>query len=429
MIISKSSTINVRSGSISANSPRLYLNRIEIDKIKNKINANINPWKSAYGQAMNLNSNSQIANLGWARSIADAGTLPSITQSGCVCRNDKHYYCEVSTCRTASRMAYDIYLKMSRAIGTLGLSFGLNGTNADANRAIKLAKNWCLNSTSKMYPVFADSWQPYWDIPVGTVNFFFALDMIWNYSGWNPTDKAGIINWISTIINHAKNFEKYSTLDPAWRDSLNDFFRIEFIASGAILIRNQPLLDYAINQWKTRISDQIHNIGPDGRNLRQKRTHNDRWLSYSIFDLHSMVRMAELARHNGVDLYDWKASNGNCLENVFDFLDYYLADPALISPRRYIDNPKNDGSGAYNCQLKSGTICGRPKRWYDSGFCQGQCYSGADIGAYEYAYFWKHKASYWNVINNFISKRPFVDYRYGFPTLTHASGAYEFLIY
>lgn len=72
-------------------------------------------------------------------------------------------------------------------------------------------------------------------------------------------------------------------------------------------IRDQELIDYAIESFKSQIANQL---GEDG--LWPESVH-----TYHFYPLGAFLYLAEAAIHNGTDLYHWEAKPGKSLESMF----------------------------------------------------------------------------------------------------------------
>ncbi len=72
-------------------------------------------------------------------------------------------------------------------------------------------------------------------------------------------------------------------------------------------IRDQELIDYAVRSFKSQIADQL---GDDG--LWPESVH-----TYHFYPLTAFLYLAEAARLNGVDLYNWEAKPGKGLKAMF----------------------------------------------------------------------------------------------------------------
>jgi len=166
-------------------------------------------------------------------------------------------------------------------------------------------------------------------------------------------------------------------------------------AAGA-LTDNQTLLNHTFNRWKNTFGGRLdagHTIGQMNLNgsLQQEITRGTS-LDYSTFALLPMIQVAEIARHRGVDLYNYTLQDGRGMEKGIDYVAPYVANP-LSWP-----HPQNPA------------------------------YKGQQSALFEMAYLWKQKQTYKTAINKW--GRPISDrWIMGQTTLTHAYGAYPWKVH
>ncbi len=100
------------------------------------------------------------------------------------------------------------------------------------------------------------------------------------------------------------------------------------IASAAYL-EDQVLLDQAVARWRTFIEEQIAEDGHLVREVERAGTgrSGDYGIWYSHFSLMPQTIAAEIARVNGVDLYDYVSPSGRSLRLAFDWLAPWVHEP------------------------------------------------------------------------------------------------------
>ena len=169
-----------------------------------------------------------------------------------------------------------------------------------------------------------------------------------------------------------------------WSQTNNfENWRLVLISSASVIADDTGSRQYAFDRWKAIIPDQVNT---DGSMIRELGRTNS--LTYSTYAVSAMVQTAEIARHYGVDLYNYKLPDGRGLENVLDFHVPYIIDPSTWPYKQ--TNP----------------------------------YKGDNAAVYELAYSFKQKSSYSDVINKW--KRPMYEMRVIGPiTLTHANANFN----
>lgn len=344
--------------------PNMFINANEIANIKEKVLANQEPWNSAYDQ-MITNANNGLNTP--VQSVTFGGTTPG---SG-----DIHdYWTDYPILSdgvpdpNADRTDYNAALKMTKALRDVALAYAFTGDSVYGDKAVQLINTWAINPTTKMNPRYTN-YQSRIELSITMPSLFYGADLIWNYPGWNAADKAAFKVWASQLIDSAKTWSGQSNVEN---------WRMVLISSASVMADDTNNLQFATDNWKALISDQMNT---DGSLIYELQRTNS--LSYSIFATNAMIQTAEIARHHGIDLYNYKLPDGRGLELSLDFLAPYITDPSTWP----------------NQQITT--------------------YTGESVAIYELAYSFKQKSSYTNVINRW--GRPMYETKTMGPvTLTHA---------
>ncbi len=356
--------------------PGLFLDSSEIQEILTRVEAGEQPWKQAHDALMQ----------------AAAGALGqknlSVTYQGST-GNDYYTeqpYCGWTTARSpcgssccdgkinpqADRADYQAVADLSRSVRNLGLAFAFTGEARYADKAIALLRNWFLHPTSRMNPKITNN-QSQIELYISMPGVFYGADLIWNHSGWLPNEREGFQKWVGTFMEDVK-VRSHGTNYENWR--------LVLLSSGAFMSGDSALLHSAFDIWKTRIADQMNSKGEMIKELDRTKS-----LDYSTYAVNAMVQTAEIARHQGVDLYNYRLPDGRGLELTLDF-----HAPFILNPSRWI-HPQID------------------------------TYKGDNAAVYELAYAIWQKDAYHAVIQK--SGRPLNEIRtLGLTTLTHAFGAH-----
>lgn len=343
---------------VSTAHPNIYLNMNEINDIKTR--KSIEPWRTPYNNLIaeaNESLNLPI------QSVTFSGKIPP---SG-----DKHdYYSDVPSL-TANRYDYFAASALGKAVRSLGLAYVLTGDVKYARKSVDLINGWCIRTETKMNPKFTKfNDQAYVELCITMPGMFYGADLIWNYTGWSESDKYAFKQWTQRFIVSAKTWSRGNNFEN---------WRLVFISSASIIADDNVSFKYACDRWKALINTQM---GVSGKMLSEIDRTNS--LSYSTYAINGMIQTAEIARHNGVDLYNYKLADGRGLEKTLDFHAPYVTNPSSW-PYKQV-NP----------------------------------YNGDNAALYELAYTFKHKTSYKNAINKW--KRPMYEKRVMGPvTLTHGS--------
>lgn len=346
--------------------PNMYINANEIEYIKENVILNKEPWKMAYDSAIK-NANSALNTP--IQSVTFGGKTPT---SG-----DIHDYStdypildDGIPNPNADRTDYNVVLKMTKAVRDLGIAYTFSGDSIYAEKAVQLINAWVVNPSTKMNPRYTN-YQSRIEISITMPSLFYAADLVWNYPGWDSSDKAAFKEWSGKLADSART---------SWSGESNvENWRLVLISSGAVMADDNDNLQFAFNKWKTLISDQMNMDGSLKYELRRTNS-----LSYSIFATNAMIQTAEIARHHGVDLYNYKLPDGRGLDTSLDFLAPYIINPSTWPHQQIIT------------------------------------YTGESVAIYELAYSFGQKSSYMDIIKKW--KRPMYETKTMGPvTLTHAS--------
>lgn len=357
-------TLTLSSASVNFFHPNMYISTEEIEAVKEKVRSKQEPWKTAYDKMIS-DANSALK-----------GQIPSVTYGGKTPPGgDLHdYYSDTPYASdgvfnsNADRTDYNSAITFGKSVRNLGLAYAFTGENKYADKALEFISAWTVNSTTMMQPDFT-GYQSRIELSITIPGVFYGADMIWNYPGWSPVEKAEFVSWTKKFIKSAKTWSS---------DNNYENWRLVFISSASVIAEDPESLGYAFERWKKIIPTQI---GTEG--LMVKEINRTNSLSYSLYSINGMIQTAEIARHNGVDLYNYRLQDARGLEFALDFHAPYAANPST---------------------------------W---PYEQITSYAGDNAALYELAYSFNQKSNYMDVINKW--KRPLYEIRTMGPvTLTHA---------
>lgn len=354
--------------------PNMYVNTNEIDVIKEKVRTNQEPWKTAYD-----------------RMIADANTglntpIQSVTYGGKTPPSGdiQDYYSESPYTSdgvynpNADRTDYNSAMAIGKTVRDLGMGYAFTGDSRYADKAIQLINAWTVNPSTKMNPKFTSfNGQTYAELPITMTSMYYGADLIWNYPGWSSSDKQGFQSWVRDLSVSRGRVKENDPPNHLPSNYMN--WQIVFISASAVITGDTADFDWAFQYWKELIPQQMDS---EGRMINEN--WRSRGLFYSLFAVNAMLQGAEIARHRGIDLYNYKTSDGRGLELTLDYHAPYAA-----------------GKQTWPYQeINPGLI---------------------EYALYELAYSFKQKQSYMDVINT-RGGRPMYENRImGYVTLTHAN--------
>lgn len=374
----------------------MFLNQTEINTIKQKVKSGQQPWTFAYNSLMSKANN--------ALNIDSAGF--SVTYGGNISPcGDNHDFWIDSGYSAIDTYDRDALKQMAFAVRHLGLAYALDISgnesirNRYANKAILLIKIWAINSNTKMNPWFTSchgeserNRQLRVSIVQNIPSMFYGASMIWNYVGWNLLDREKFRSWIISMINSGKKWCSCNNFEDS---------RIIFLGTAASLIGDTITLNYVFNRWKSMLNGgSICGINVSNTHITNKgemryeiyagycTPARPNALHYSTHALSQYTLVAEIARHYGVNLYQYKNIYGIGIEKAFDFYANYLK---TYNPRQM---------------------------WINTGYSQEWSYKRDSDSIYEIAYARYKKQLYKDVLNK--NTRPMTEYFVLGPiTLTH----------
>lgn len=291
--------------------PNMYLNSDEIDAIIKKIDSGQQPWKEAYDKFMDEDVPAALDTK--VQSVTYGGKVPP---SGDIhdYYSDAPYITDGVYNPDIDRSDYNGSIATGKAVRSLGLAYAFTGDDKYADKAVQLINAWTANPETKMNPKFTDfNGQSYVEIPITLIGMFYGADLVWNYQGWNSEDRNTFKSWVGDISNsYGKSKESNPTNYENWK--------VLFISSSAAITGNTDDMNWAFKYWKELIPKQMDKKGQMLNELSRTRS-----LFYSLFSINAMTQAAEIARHRGIDLYNYTTDDGRGLELAFDFHAPYLA--------------------------------------------------------------------------------------------------------
>jgi hypothetical protein len=306
----------------AAANPGVYLNKAEIDAIKAKVAAGQEPWKSAYdkmkAEADSLLSQSAQSVTFQGNTGHDYYTMKPYDWSNNMPSPCGGTRCDGYTNPEADRGDYIAAMAVSKAVRGLGLGYAFTGNTKYADKAVSLIRVWALDSATRMTPkVFlSQAIEQYVSFP----GLFYGADLIWNYPGWSSTERANFAAWARAFAGDALDI----TYSNNWED-----WRQVFVASAGAMASDSTLTNHAFSKFKSTLASHIDSAGRMSKELGRTLS-----LDYSIYALNAMTQVAEIARHQGVDLYGYTSSGRN-LELAWDYHVPYLINPSSWPYEQY----------------------------------------------------------------------------------------------
>ncbi len=295
--------VSLVSTSIAAADPNMFLNQTEIDAIKLKINAGEAPWTGALNTVLDR------------AQVALNTPLQSVTYQGVVSGNIQWHQDD----------DHPAAIIMSDSVRTLGLAYAFTGESQYAEKALDFIRTWTLDPVTRMRPT-----PPGKSIQISVTMpaLFYGADLISNYEGWNPTEKAGFQDWTQAIAADVRANGQGNNNFSNWRTVM--------LASAGAFLHDESLLTYAADEWRRLVPIQIQNSGSAWAGRMSQEYTRDDGLHYSTFAINAMMQTAEIMDNRGVNLYDYVhefetngAPNGTyaSLKLALDYITPYAIAP------------------------------------------------------------------------------------------------------
>ena len=252
--------------------------------------------------------------------IRDAGGSPHFRQDG-VYVEGKDGVRDPGANMESSRLAG----RLSRTATDLALAWRFTDQARYADKALDLIHYWCINRGSYMFPDgrVEDPRTPegkyggdvvlfhsFWDL-------FLACYLLLDYPGWDLRPRAAVKAWIGDMIDRQRPLMFYdgAAMYNNWEDA-----RLLYLTQGALALDDLDLLAQVFERRQQILPLKMTDEGELHRETMRTRS-----MSYTLASIHASLRIAEIARQHGVDLYDLTV-NGRCFRTSVDYATRYLLD-------------------------------------------------------------------------------------------------------
>ena len=242
--------------------------------------------------------------------------------------------CPVDTTEVYSGGKYDMAWAgwYNRLLGTelvwMGLLYNVYGEEkyADAGREILMrfadlylkypVENTILGPAHVFFGTLSES---FWGVDMA-----YAYDLLHNYGGFTPGDRKALAEkFYYPLARITQQFPETASNRQLWYNNVS--------AAVGFLYGDRELIDFAIDgkygfRWQLGTALPESGFWPE-------------WSGYHYVALRGMIHLAEMARHNGDDLYHMVIA-GKSMKNMFD------APFLLIQPNYEFPRSKDSGGGS-----------------------------------------------------------------------------------
>ncbi len=201
----------------------------------------------------------------------------------------------------------------------------------DANTAYKLALLYRLTDNidcAKAAVRLIDAWsglenlQRHDDSQLSFTYHFpamiFAADMLRGSEFWTP----GIEDRFTSFLR-----ERAIPMNTMDRENNWGNWGLVLVLAGAAFLDDDKLFGEGVERWKYFIEEQIAEDGHLPHEVTRNNGIGERGIWYTHFTLMPQTIAAEIARVNGVDLYEYRSPSGRSLELAFRWISPFVLNP------------------------------------------------------------------------------------------------------
>lgn len=227
-------------------------------------------------------------------------------------------------------------------VHTLGLAYYFTGDEKYADKATKLVRVFFLDPATRMNPNLnfgqgvpgeTEGRSAGLISARGFADFVDGIGLLAGSRSWTVDDQEKITAWASDYF-HWLTTSKIGLGEEAAANNHGTFYDVQAVSLALFIGNTNYAREELLTAREKRIARQIE---PDGKLPRElARTLS---LSYTLFDLHAEISLAELGRVVGVDLWHYQTADGRSLLKAIEFVAPY-ADPGRKWPYQQI-HPAN----------------------------------------------------------------------------------------
>ena len=222
---------------------------------------------------------------------------------------------------------YQNMLDLIKRTKTLALAYHISLNDSYASKATELLRVWFLNNDTKMNPNMQ-----YSEVIPGLNNgsrhgiisahgfteIIDALGLIENSPSWTRQDQQGMKIWFSDYLDWLMNSNS-GIQEGESRNNHGTYYVVQVSAISLFLNKTDITKRILQESMDELIPAQILSDGRQPLELMRQKS-----LDYSSFNLIGLFKLAKTGDLVGIDLWNFKTSNGAGLQKALDFLLPYL---------------------------------------------------------------------------------------------------------
>jgi poly(beta-D-mannuronate) lyase len=229
----------------------------------------------------------------------------------------------------AENIATAPYRKLEDVVSNGASRYVATGDSAQAVCVANLLAQWAAANSLLDYS-FQESSQAEYQVEWTLSSISLAWSIVQTDPAIPSPQRAAILGWMHKVTEYMLDQDPHPG-EPAHENN-HSYWRALGATSVGILTSDDKLYRRGLAQYVRAIGQ----INPDG-SFPLEMVRHENAIHYQSFALAPLVMIAELARRQGVDLYNLRV-NGHTIADAVDFLVRASANPGLV--RQYASEPQ-----------------------------------------------------------------------------------------
>ncbi len=210
----------------------------------------------------------------------------------------------------------------AHAVFRLALAYRITGDPKYAQGAVKLLNAWATG----LKTVDAKQDNTSLNICSNFPNFLIAADLLKNSPDFSPADQTRFRDFVKNVVVATNSAGLCMKRSNNWAN-----FGTLFAMSAGIYLQDPALFNAGVARWRQLVDSQMEADGTlkeEVNRVGSDKVPGSMGLWYSHFTLFPATIAAEVARVNGVDLYNYVSPSGKSLRLAYEKLIPWVKDPA-----------------------------------------------------------------------------------------------------